>query len=64
MQPLDPETKVPVGDPRASYHFHNTRLTPWRGEGFRLSVGGDRVVFNLEEMRGNVWLTNPQSEAP
>ena len=58
-QLLDSETKAPIGDPTGVYHFHSS-LSPRNEEGFKLSVGGNRMVFNLEATRGNVWLAKPQ----
>ena len=59
-QPLDSETKVPVGRARGVWHFHGSRFSPGAREGFTLSVGGDRMVLNLKENRGNVWLARPE----
>ena len=59
-QELDSETKVPVGPATAVQHFHASRLAPGLGEGFKVTVGGELMVFNLEETRGNVWLAKPQ----
>ncbi len=57
---LDSETKVPVGATLAIQHFHGSRLSPGLNEGFKVSVGGELMVFNLDETRGNVWLATPQ----
>jgi eukaryotic-like serine/threonine-protein kinase len=56
-QRLDPTTKRPVDRPFAVYHLHQTarRLSHNVGR-IGLAVGQDKIVFALEEMRGNVWL--------
>lgn len=58
-QQLDPATKRPIGQPVSIQHFHNRGLS-WKN----LSLGGpdvavsrDRIVFNLGEHAGNVWMT-------
>ncbi len=58
---LDASTKLPVSEPEAVYHFHDRRLAPTGGEGFKMSIGGNRMVFNLVETKGNVWLARPVS---
>lgn len=56
-QRLDPTTKRPVDPPFAVYHLHQTarRLSHNVGR-IGLAVGPDKIVFALEEMRGNVWM--------
>ena len=56
-QRLDPTTKRPVDRPFAVYHLHQTarRLSHNVGR-VGLAVDRDKIVFALEEMRGNVWM--------
>jgi hypothetical protein len=57
-QRLDPRTRQPIGGPLCIQHFHN------RGLSYRnlylgppgIAVGRDRLVFNLGEHTGNVWM--------
>lgn len=63
-QRLDPATKHPAGAPFAIQHFHAaTRsmmhlTTNWLG----LSAATDKLVFNVGDITGNVWLA--KSSAP
>jgi Tol biopolymer transport system component len=55
-QRVNPESKHIVGEPVLVYHFHRSRLSfhenpEWRG----LSVARDKIVFTLNELRGNIW---------
>jgi Tol biopolymer transport system component len=57
--PLHPETKRSLGPAAAVAHFHEAKLSiPNIGSiaGFGLSVGRDKLVFNLGEITGNIWL--------
>jgi DNA-binding winged helix-turn-helix (wHTH) protein/Tol biopolymer transport system component len=56
-QRLDPTTKRPVDPPSAVYHLHQTarRLSHIVGR-VGMAVDRDKIVFALEEMRGNVWM--------
>jgi Tol biopolymer transport system component/predicted Ser/Thr protein kinase len=57
-QRLDPATKKPGGPPVAVSHWHSARRS-LRTVGLgilNLSVGADKLVFNLAERTGNVWL--------
>jgi eukaryotic-like serine/threonine-protein kinase len=59
-QHLDSTTKQPAGEPLAVQHFHSKGLS-WRnlyGGAPEIAVARDKVVFNLGEHTGNVWLTN------
>jgi Tol biopolymer transport system component len=53
---LDPATKKPAGEPKAVVHFHNVRNSLGTVYGLELSVARDKLVFNLAEGSGNVWL--------
>jgi Tol biopolymer transport system component len=63
-QRLDAQTKHPAGVPFAMQHFHAaTRsmvhlTTNWLG----LSVAADKLVFNVGDITGNIWLA--RSGAP
>jgi Tol biopolymer transport system component/predicted Ser/Thr protein kinase len=56
-QPLDPSTKVPVGDPFAAAHAHTTKMKmlPFAKHMWNLEVGADRLVFNAGELTGDVY---------
>ncbi len=55
---LDPATKRPLGAPEPVVHFHSARL-PMNDElaPIRLSTSRDRLVFELHEITGNIWMT-------
>jgi Tol biopolymer transport system component len=58
---LHAATKQPEGDLFAVQHFHHARLS-LSGAGVQpsavgLSVAGDRLVFALGELTGNIWLS-------
>jgi Tol biopolymer transport system component len=53
---LDPTTKKPVGPPRAVLHVHNASLAIESIDRLELSVADDKLVFNLAETAGNIWL--------
>ncbi|MDQ6701135.1 MAG: hypothetical protein M3Z36_13220, partial [Acidobacteriota bacterium] len=60
-QRLNPITKLPAAAAFPVYHFHiarrsllmNVRADPSH---IGLSAGGDRLVFSMDEMAGNVWM--------
>jgi serine/threonine protein kinase len=55
---LHPETKRPVGEPIDVYHSHSARrslMNPWLGH-LEISLGPERLFFNLGEATGNIWL--------
>jgi Tol biopolymer transport system component len=54
-QPLDPDTKHPVGEPFAVFHIHGAllRMRPYITP---FSLSKDKVVFSLEERAGNIWM--------
>ena len=63
-QRLDPATKRPTGPPLSIQHFHS------RGLSLRnlhlgapgIAVARDKIVFNLGEHTGNIWMTDlPES---
>jgi eukaryotic-like serine/threonine-protein kinase len=58
-QPLDRATKRPAGPAQSIQHFH-TRGLSWRNLYLGapgLAVGRDKIVFNLGEHTGNIWMT-------
>ena len=58
-QRLDPVSKRPSGLPLAIQHFHSRGLS-WRNLYLGapdIAVAGDKIVFNLGEHSGNVWMT-------
>jgi serine/threonine protein kinase len=57
-QRLDPATKRPTGGPLSIQHFHNRGLS-WRNLYLGtpgIAVARNRIVFNLGEHSGNVWM--------
>ncbi len=58
---LDPVTKRPVGEVFDVYHSHNARRSILNaGTRFMdISVAPGRLVFNLEERTGNIWMAKP-----
>ncbi|MBI3698131.1 MAG: serine/threonine-protein kinase [Acidobacteria bacterium] len=63
-QRLDPVTNHPVGSAFAVYHFHTARRS-LRNIGltlFEISVARDKLVFNLSELTGNIWMTRLERE--
>lgn len=61
-QRLEPATKRPQGPPFPIHHFHSTRLSMmnvfigW----LDIAVARDRVVFNLADQTGNIWISRPE----
>jgi serine/threonine protein kinase len=58
-QRLDPHAKTPSGAPQAIEHFHSRGLS-WRNLYLGapdIAVSRDKIVFNLGEHSGNVWMT-------
>lgn len=56
---LDPQTKKPLGRPVDVFHSHSARLGFHNADessvGF--SIARDKIVFNLGEITGNIWIT-------
>ena len=51
-QRVDRVTRLPVGDPRPIYHSHvGVRLSV-----SRISIGRERMIFELAEQTGNIWM--------
>lgn len=53
---LDPATKKPTGDAQAVVHFHSGHSSLDAVYSMELSVADDKLVFNLGEGSGNIWL--------
>jgi len=58
-QRLDPVTKRPTGPPRGYEHFHNSAGHYGASEQawLYLSVARDKIMFNLPQIRSEVWIT-------
>jgi Tol biopolymer transport system component/DNA-binding winged helix-turn-helix (wHTH) protein len=62
-QRLEPATKRPSGAPFPVRHFHSARLSmagvllQWHD----ISVARDRIVLNLAELTGNIWMAQPEA---
>jgi Tol biopolymer transport system component len=56
-QALDPDTKVPFGEPFPVAHAHSSaiKMMSFAKHMWTLEVGGDRLVFNAGEMTGDVY---------
>jgi len=57
-QRVNIKSKKPVGDPMAIYHFHRAGLLMPRfgPEPLGIAVAHDKIVFNLRESTGNIWM--------
>jgi hypothetical protein len=57
-QRLDPTTQHPAGPPLPVYHFHAARRSLLNAGVLRLeiAVARDKIVFNMGEITGNIWL--------
>jgi len=62
MQTLDPDTLRPLGEPTAVHHFHSARRSLARvlSNQQEIAIGSDRLVFNMAETTGSVWLLRLQ----
>jgi len=58
-QPVEPEFKRPVGPPLPLYHIHQVRRSILNvGYGLMdIAVAPDKIVLNLGELTGNIWMT-------
>ena len=52
---LAPSTKLPSGDPFVVHRFADSRHPP--SAGFLFAVSRDKIVFSLDELSSNVWMT-------
>ena len=53
---LNPVTKRPVGAPKAVMHFHSGSSSLDTAYGLELSVADDKLVVDIGESAGNIWL--------
>jgi eukaryotic-like serine/threonine-protein kinase len=63
-QPVEPETKRPVGSPLPLYHIHQIRRSILN-VGYALmdiAVAPDKLVLNMGELTGNIWMTKLKDE--
>jgi serine/threonine protein kinase len=62
-QRLAPSDKRPVGQSFAVHHFHNARRSMMKVSvgALEISVAHDKLVFNLAETKGNIWLAKPDN---
>jgi Tol biopolymer transport system component len=56
LQPIDPETKRPVGVPRAVEHFHEPRLRAVAGAGATNHVAAGYMYVTLTSSAANIWM--------
>jgi hypothetical protein len=56
LQPVDPETKRPIGAPRPVQHFHSPRLRAVSGAIVTSYVAGGYLYATLTESSGNIWM--------
>jgi Tol biopolymer transport system component len=59
-QRLEPTTKKPEGEPFVVHHFHGHQrsLSSVHPNWADLTLGRDKVVFNMAERRGNIWVAD------
>ena len=64
-QRLDP-AKKPIGLAFALHHLHSARLSMLNLSlaALDISVAHDKIVFNLSELTGNIWLTELPPQHP
>ncbi len=60
-QRLEPETKQPLGEPFSLYHSHDPSLSIFNVDlgPQEISVARDKIIFNMAEITGNVWMLEP-----
>ncbi len=57
-QPLNDQTKQPIGKPSAIAHLHSSRYAIGNAGTagmIDISVARDKIAFNLGELTGNIW---------
>ena len=57
---LDPATKRPVGSPKPVMHFHTGASSLETAYGLELSIADDKLVVDIGESSGNIWLVPGQ----
>jgi len=62
-QRLDLATRQPAGAPFPAFHAHSARRSLQRVplSLLEISVARDKLVFNMVERTGNIWLARPQA---
>jgi len=55
-QRLDATTRRPVGAPFPVFHAHSARISLANQGEVYLSVGRDKMLFNMTERTGNIWM--------
>jgi hypothetical protein len=55
-QQFDPAARKMIGEPKNVAHFHSGRVSLGAVFGLELSVAENKLVFNLAEASGNIWL--------
>ena len=55
-QRLDAVTKRPVGSPFPVFHAHSARISLANQGEVYLSIGHDKMLFNMAERTGNIWM--------
>jgi Tol biopolymer transport system component len=58
LQPVEPTTKRPVGEPRPIHHFHNPRLRPGTGAVATSYLAAGHLYVTLTESTANIWVLN------
>jgi eukaryotic-like serine/threonine-protein kinase len=62
LQPVDPRSKRPVGEPRAVQHFHQPRLRAATRATPTNDVRGGALYVTLTEITGNIWMLDATKE--
>jgi hypothetical protein len=57
---VDPATKRPAGPSQPLTHFHKGRSSIGSVYGFDLAAARDKLVFNVGEEAGNIWIAREQ----
>lgn len=59
-QHVDSDTKHPIGEPFGIMHFHSARLSMMNLATcpLEIDVAKDKIIFNLGEVTGNIWLAS------
>jgi len=57
-QPLDANTRKPVGEPFAAHHIHGRKhsIANIAMREVELSVAPGKILYSMGELRGNIWL--------
>ncbi len=56
VQQVDPETKAPIGPPRAVLHLHNPRLRASTGAAATNDLQAGYLYLTATEATGNIWM--------